>query len=150
MLPCTTLSNHSLHPVLPLSTPSYGVFYCQRTLDSTPSCLLLPQLTTSYPVVPSYPSLQRPTLHSSASLPRPSLSYPSLPYLLLPSLTHPTPPPTLSHLPTLSYIIFYCHPTSQPTLSYASLPHITTAYLVLPCPTLAYSILPHPTPANPS
>ena len=34
-----------------MSTPSYVVFYCHRTLASTPSCLLLPQLTTSYPVV---------------------------------------------------------------------------------------------------
>ena len=76
-----------------------------------------------------------------------SLASPSLPYLLLPSLTQPTPQPTLSHLPTHSYSVFYCPPTSQPTLAYSILPHKTTAYLVLPCPTSAYSSLPHPTPA---
>ena len=117
------------------------------------------RMAVEYSPTSSYP---HPTLYSAAILPhptssftaffchrtRPTLSYPSLPYLMLPSLTHPTPHPTLAHLPTQSYSVVYCHPTSQPTLSYSILPHITTSYLVLPCPTLSYSILPHPTPSN--
>ena len=37
-------------------------------------------------------------------------------------------PPTR---PTPSYIVSYGHPTSQPTQSYAILPDLTTAYIVL-------------------
>ena len=108
------------YPVLPLSTPSYVVFYCQRTLASTPSCLILPHLTTSYPVVPSYPSLLRPTLHSSAILPRPTTGF----------FYHPTP----------SYLIL-----SHPTTSYLVLHWILLpSYPVLPYPIPAYHILPRP------
>ena len=37
-------------------------------------------------------------------------------------------PPTL---PTPSYIVSYCHPTSQPTQAYSILPDLTTSYSVL-------------------
>ena len=57
----------SSYPVSPLSTPSYGVFYCPPTLDSTPSYLSLPHLTTSYPFAPSYPILQCSLLPSYLS-----------------------------------------------------------------------------------
>ena len=139
-----------------MSTPPYVVFYCHPTLDSTPSYLsllfILPQLTTSYPVAPSYPILHCSLLPSYlTSNPVPNFLHCILllAYLRgkLRSYSTPTPHPTLSHLPTQSYSVFYCHPTSHPTLAYSILPHITTSYLVLPCPTSSYSILPHPTPS---
>ena len=106
--------------------------------------------TSSNPILflhlPSYPVLSYPT----AILPHPytaffchlTPSYSILSHPTLPYPTHPTPHPTLSHLPTQSYIVFYCHSTSHPTLSYSILPHLTTSYLVLPCPTISYSIPP--------
>ena len=75
------------YPVRPLSTPSYGVFYCPPTLDSTPSYLILPHLTTSYPFAPSYPILQCSLLPSYLTS-NPVLLYPT-PY------KHILPRPTL-------------------------------------------------------
>ena len=144
-----------------LPTPSYSVAYCHSTSQKTQSYSFLPQLTTSYivlhyilltsyPVLPSPTTanytLQQPTLLSPASLPCPSLSY---------SILHqPTPPYTvaychpnlvlhcffcaatlynliLPHQTTAYPIVFYCHPTSHPTLSQLTTQE-SRAYLILP------------------
>ena len=90
----------------------------------------------------SYLCLHNPTSFSTAilhwSLPRPTSAY------------HIKPQPTLSHLPTPSYIEAYCHPTSHKTQSYSILPHLTTSYIVLHYILLtSYPVLPYPTTSNP-
>ena len=87
-----------VHPAYLLPNELFRVVsYCHPTLDSTPSYLILPHLTTPYPVTPPYPNtvllhptpsnhiLHRPTLHSPASLPCPTLSYSSLQPTLYPT-----------------------------------------------------------------
>ena len=74
-------------------------------------------------------------------------------YLILPHLTTSCPVLPLS---SQSYVVFYCHPTLDPTPSYLSLPQQTTSYPVAPSypilhcillppylTTQSYSILPH-------
>ena len=96
------LLHWNVHPSYLLPNGLFRVVsYCHPTLDSTPSYLILPHLTTPYPVAPSYPILHcilllsyltsnpvllyptpfnhilpRPTLESPAILPCPTLAYP--------------------------------------------------------------------------
>ena len=120
--PITFYTGLFIHPTFcPMDCSGTNVVsYCHPTLDSTPSYLILPHLTTPYPVTPPYPNtvllhptpsnhiLHRPTLHSPASLPCPTLSYSSL-------------------QPTL-------YPTAILTSSY------TASSAILPCPTSSYHI----------
>ena len=140
------------------------------------SYLLLPRLTTSYPVSPlstrSYVvSYCQPALSYLILLHPTSYTVPycqpnrvlhcffcesTLYYLILPHLTTSYPVLPVS---TPSYVVVYCHPTLDSTPSYRILPHLTTSYPVAPSyPILQCILLPsyltsnpvisHPTPYN--
>ena len=105
VLPHPTTPNHIL-PCLTSVDPILRVVYCHPTLEPTPSYLILPHLTTSYPGAPPYPILQ---------------------CILLPSY--------LTSNPGLLYPTPYNHILPRPTReSFASLPCPTSSY-ILPCPT---------------
>ena len=105
-----------------LSTPSYLILpHLTTPYPVAPACILLPSYLTSNPVLlyptPSNHILPRPTLDSSAIL-----SYPISPYT-----------------------VFYHH--FLPTSSYTILPHLITSYIILHWP--SYLILPHLTTSYP-
>ena len=107
--------------------PSYllpnGLFrvvsYCHPTLDSTPSYLILPHLTTPYPVTPPYPNtvLLQPT-PSNHSLHRPTLTFSCQPALSYLFLLQPTAYTVSYCLPNLVLHCFFC----DSTLYYLILP----------------------------